>query len=270
MGAYYLDAQMYDYLACEEPALGRHLVRAIRAGKCQVLGSIELLEELAGLYRKEQKLDRVLSLFWDVVQGNVLDYAFRLFGKELAAGAPISLSEARLDPDDIKELHNRKSDVDLFSQTAFQVQANKDRYAKVLTEMGEEGDARIAEICRKKGVPVRDFHRVAKDCRVDEETVTDWAHYWFPRTKTFNVGDLPCVRAWVSITVARTYRRHSGPPSPRDRASDLLDNSHYVVSAVTGCLVTRDRRLLNTVDRIRWRPVPVMSEADFADTIRGM
>ena len=105
---FYLDTNVYGDLVgnnTEEKRLRRMLVKLVRAGACQVVGSLDILEEfLRWSQRRPADYSDGLGLFFDLCQERVLRPMGDLLSLELAKRDRLSSAEAFLDGNDLQIL----------------------------------------------------------------------------------------------------------------------------------------------------------------------
>jgi hypothetical protein len=270
---FYLDTNVYDYLVDVDRKAASLLCELVDMNKCRVLGSVELLEEIAGAASKGIETQGRYRLFWSIVGWDVLDYAFRIFEAELRKGSQLSIREACLPKPFIAESRNFSTVTAFLKSVHEEIREEKVRYRDHARTFREDFDGKLVDAAEKTGLDLQTGRKGMRHASIDESVAEEWFQRWFAKrigsSRKSSLRNLPCARAWVSIQVARMYRRHSNQPST-DKQGDLFDNSHYMLSAFAGTLVTEDGKFKTTVDKIDWRPITVIDAAEFCARIQSM
>lgn len=275
---FYLDTNVYGDLVgnnTEEKRLRSMLVKLVRAGACQVVGSLDILEEFLGLsQRRPADYADGLGLFFDLCQRRVLRPMGDLLSRELAKRDRLSSAEAFLDGNDLHILQGELRHSEQVRNGASEVLVAREKFCGNL----EDNAADFEALLQSKGVTKREQRSKMSTFSINAKQIDEWFREGMLLSqeqrrllesvpgKSPRVGQLPCNRALVSMHLAQVKRRHQ--LRRKYQVGDLHDWRHYVNAAMAQCLVTSDRALKAAAKEILWMPVPVIGLDDLRRLIR--
>lgn len=260
-----------------DPESQRRLVLLVRTGTCEFIGAAEIIEEFAGMARaKPEQFARSLGLFWTLVGDRVLVGRKRLLVQEIKKGSMLSRKEAILNADTVHRLQGLPvDDVDGWDEIAKGVRGQGEDFTTGMHESAEK----VHEVMLET-VTAKDVRKNAGRFEVGEATIKDWFHDVLKSNRETlglpddearwpDVGQLPCIRAFVSILIALT-KKHYMSLDHKYRGGDQHDVDHYTSAAIAGCLVTSDRQFRDTASLITWRSPPVLTTKEFLTQVSKM
>lgn len=278
--SFYLDTNVISHLADPERTdqeVRRRLALLVRSGAIEVIGAAEIVGEFAGLARTNAELfSRSLGLFWTLVGDKVLVGRKKLVVQEIKKGNRLSRAEALLDVSTVRRLHALPlDDVNGWDEIARGVRGQGEEFTFGMQESAEK-----VQDLMLVTVTAREVRKNAGQYEVHEKTVKDWVHVILKsnrrtlslsdeEAKWPDVGQLPCMRAFVSIVAALTKKHHMARDH-KYRVSDQPDVDHYTSAAMAGCLVTSDQALRDTASLITWRSFPVIDRQKFLAQVRRL
>lgn len=255
----YFDTQQFNYLA--GPDIGphpdralRHVLKAIKAREIEVVGSLDLLQELieAGP-RAAQKSRQMIDLFFKLVGERLLLPLSERHPKEAVTGGLLSKEDRYLPAEvrrDVRRLAQSRRGVcemadELFRKKAAFLEAEKAVQENMRARLIESGATKQARLMRDwiAGVEIDDWVRDVADAGRERGLV--------PNDVAASPEQLPSASAFVAIRLARLARTMG--ESRKIQESDLADAHHVACGPYIDVLVTDDKELRSALELVRDR-----------------
>jgi hypothetical protein len=255
----YFDTQQLSYLT--GPDAGSHpdhalrrVRQAVKAGHIEVVGSLDLLQELIeALPRAPQKSRQMTDLFFKLVGNRLLLPLSERHPKEALAGGLLSEEDRYLSRDvrrGVRRLAQSGRDAfevaeELFREKATFLEAEKavqQHMRERLIEMGATNQTRLMRDWIS-GVDIDDWVRDIAETGRRRGRV--------PNHFTVHTDDVPSVSTFVAYRLGRLARTMG--EGRRIEDSDLADAHHVACGPYIDLLVTDDKELRNTLDLVRDR-----------------
>jgi hypothetical protein len=251
----YFDTQQLNYFI--GPDTGPHpdhslrrVRHAIKARKIEVVGSLDLLQELIeALPQAGKKSRRMMDLFFQLVGDRVLLPLSERHRAEAVAGGMLSEKERYLSPDirrKVRRLAQSGRDAievaeKLFREKLAFLDAEKAVQQQIRDRLIVEGATKQAQLMRAwiADVDIDDWLREITEAGGDLGS------------KTVRPDEVPSASAFVAIRLARLARTIG--EGRKLQGSDLADAHHVACGPYIDLLVTDDKELLNTLQLVRDR-----------------
>ena len=271
----YFDTQQLNYFI--GPETGPHpdhalrrVRQAIKAGQLEVIGSLDLLQELIeALPVAPKKSRRMMDLFFKLVGDRLLLPLSERHPLEAAAGGLLSEADRYLSPEvrrEVRRLVQSGRDVSEVAEGLF-----REKAAFLKTEQTVQGRMRdrLIEVgATKQARLMRDW--------ITEVDIDDWVRDiaegghrrgLVPAHDTARPDQLPSTSAFVAFRLGRLARTMGEGRRLQD--SDLADAHHVACGPYIDVLVTDDNELRNTLELVKNRlPFVWMSSPAFFATLR--
>lgn len=255
----YFDTQQFNYLTGPDrgPHPDRALVRlrqAVKVGHNEVVGSLDLLQELIeAIPRAEKKSRRMMDLFFKLAGDRLLLPLSERHSKEALAGGLLSEQGRYLSRDvrrDVRRLAQSGRDVfgvaeELFREKVAFLEAEKTVQLHMYDRLIEAGATKRTQLMRDwiADVNIGDWVRELADAGRRRPRDADHA--------TVRPDEVPSAWAFVAIRLARLARTMGEGRKIQD--SDLADAHHVACGPYIDVLVTDDKELHNTLELVRDR-----------------
>ncbi len=254
----YFDTQQLSYLT--GPEWGPHpdhalrrLRQAVKAGHREVVGSLDLLQELiAAIPRAGKKSQRMMDLFFKLVGHRLLLPLSERHAKEAMGGGLLSEDDRYLSRDvrrDVRRLAQNGRDVFEFAEALFREKIAFLEGEKTVQQ--QMHDRLIGAGATKQAWLMRDW--------IADVNIDDWVRDIADAGRRDRVGDhvtvrpdqVPSASAFVAIRLARLARTMGEGRKIQD--SDLADAHHVACGPYIDVFVTDDKELRNTLELVRDR-----------------
>lgn len=254
----YFDTQQFSYFT--SPGTGPHpdhalrrVVQAIKAKDIEVVGSLDLLQELIEASPgAENKARQMMDLFFKFVGERLLLPLSERHPKEAVTGG--LLSEDRYLSRDVRRDVRRLAQSgrepfemaeELFREKVAFLKAEQAVQAQMRARLIEAGAAKPTSLMRSwiAEVDIDDWVRDIADSGRWQGRV--------PNHVTAGPEQLPSVSAFVAVRLARLARTMG--EARRIQDSDLADAHHVACGPYIDVLVTDDKELSSTLDLVRDR-----------------
>jgi hypothetical protein len=270
----YFDTQQWNYFV--GPDTGPHpegalrrVLKARKAGDIEVVGSLDLLQELMeAVPRAEKKSRRMMDLFFKLVGDRLLLPLDERQRAEALAPGLLSVEERYLTQGvrrDLRRLAQSGGDVfevadDLHREKVGFRESEAAVQAQMTERLAEGGIAKQARLMRDW------ITKVDIDEWVHEIATAGRAKGLTPDDASVRPDQLPSVRAFVAGRLARLARTMGEGRKIQD--SDLADAHHIACSPYIDVLVTDDNELRATIELVRDRvTLDALSSAEFFATL---
>lgn len=239
------------------------LVEAHRGGRLEIVGSIELLEEVMGTFGSRPRKFRKLWKLWRKVIGRriiaPIDQRHRL---ELLTGGKLAVDQRYLPRSAVRQLGS------LVARSAAVTEINSlVRVRKQKTLRGDQSlKVEILSEIEKQGKRIKDFdRRVSIEFIAEsvEHVVAVGPEHGLPSIDTEEISyeRLPSIWLLCGVTAARATRMAG--ENRKVKASDNHDRLHASAGAYFDVLVTNDVEFRQTLALIPELPFEVCSSAEF-------
>jgi hypothetical protein len=232
----------------------RRVQHAVKAGRIEVVGSLDLLQELIeALPRAPKKSRRMMDLFFKLVGERILRPVSERYPAEVVAGGLLSDKDrylSRVVRRKVRRLAQSGRDVfevaeELFSQKLAFLEAEKAVQQQMRDRLIEMGATKQARLMRDwiAGVDIDDWVRDIIEASRHRGRVPDHV--------TVRPDQVPSARAFMTSRLARLARTMGEGRKIQD--SDLADAHHVACGPYIDVLVTDDKELRNTLELVRDR-----------------
>lgn len=255
----YFDTQQFNYLA--GPDTGPHpdnalrrVRQAVKAGHIEVVGSLDLLQEmLEAIPRAGKKSRRMIDLFFKLVGDRLLLPLSERHPKEAVTGGALAEADRYLSRElrrDVRRLAQSGGDVAEFAEELYRekvafLEAEKAVQAQMRDRLIAEGATKQARLMR---------HWIA-DVDIDDWVldITDAGRQpgRVPDHVSVRPEQTPSASAFVAIRLARLARTMG--EGRRIQDSDLADAHHVACGPYIDVLVTDDKELHSALELVRDR-----------------
>ncbi|HVM04724.1 MAG TPA: hypothetical protein VM242_06095 [Acidimicrobiales bacterium] len=270
----YFDAQQFNYFAGPDtsphPEHALHRVsRAVKAGKIEVVGSLDLLQEVIEAFPQAgKKARRMVDLFFKLVGDRLLLPLSERHRQETSTGGVLSEEDRYLSRElrrDVRRLAQSGRDVfelanELHREKVAFLSAERAVQEKMRDRLIEEGATKPARLMREwiADVDLDDWVRDIADAGRQRGRVPDHVSVGPEQT--------PSASAFVAIRLARLARTMGEGRKIQD--SDLADAHHVACGPYIDVLVTDDKELRSTLALVRARlSLERESSAEFFATL---
>ena len=255
----YFDAQQLNYFA--GPDTGPHpdhalrrVLRAVNAGKIEVMGSLDLLQEvIEAVQQAGKKARRMVDLFFKLVGYRVLLPLSERHPREASTGGVLSEEDRYLSRElcrDVRRLAQSGRDVfeladELYREKVAFLAAERAVQEKMRDRLIEEGATKQAPLMREwiANVDLDDWVRDIAEAGRQRGRIPDHV--------SVDPQQTPSASAFVAIRLARLARTMG--EGRRIQGSDLADAHHVACGPYIDLLVTDDKELRSALELVRDR-----------------
>ena len=259
------DNNAFAYLT-QRPQLAKVLTNLkglVENEQFEVIGSLTLLEELAGLAKSDFALyQNTVFNYHGLIKSKMLKPWNILIRLEINLKRPLAFEESILDANDVKRAYRLMKDSQKPNNISDEVYKLKqsyktkmdDAYKSVLSEPFLAKVHRKERMTKYKGL----LNKFAEICQ-------DWFINILNGPKSLSYSNLPHTSAFLNYALTRILER--GALCIPDKDTDLYDRAYFTEAAIADYLITDDKPFISICSRVPHRSFEVIKLDDLSSIL---